>query len=150
MYNRRAVCFLAFCYTGLCIIPSTSALTQEAKIPFRLTIAAKEKYDIPTDAHFEGRSETERTKALPVIVTVAVGVVLISYLTDLVLDVYNRVTEGTLVIDLRDKQVTIHNLPGASSELIVVSDSGVQHFDHSEISRDVVKAFLDKVFGSKG
>jgi hypothetical protein len=122
--------------------------SQEGRVKISLTIAAKEPYQLPPSVDFEGTSQTNQTKGAP-IVTIVVGLVLVSFLVDLVLDVYNRITDGTIILDLRDKKVSIHNIPGASLELIVVTDTGVQHFARGDISRDVVNAFLTKALGRK-
>jgi hypothetical protein len=146
MFTRRTFGF----GMGLCILFASRPSKAEGEtIPISVTLGSEKPYEFPPDAHFQGKLENERTKGAPVIVTVAVGIVLVSYLVDLVFDIYNRVTNGTVLIDLRDGKVSVHNVPGGTLELIVVSDSGVQNFQRSEISRDVVKAFIEKAIGRK-
>lgn len=149
MYTRRTCALSLLCIAVSSLGATVCFSAPSDKINIQLTIAAKDEYQFPPAAQFDGKRDTEQSKGLPVIITVALGVVLVSYLADLILDIYDRMTNGTLVVDVRNNQVDVHNIPGATDELIVVSDSGIQHFARSDISRDVVNLFLEKALGTK-
>src|SRR4051794_7708406 len=102
MHSRRYLLRGAVFLISTLQLPMSSVMGQEDKIRIKLTIAADRPYQIPAEAQFTGKTDVEPSNGLPVVVTVAVGLIVVGYLAELILDIHNRVTTGIIIIDLRD------------------------------------------------
>ena len=138
MYLRRdALLVILGGLAGSVLTPST-ACSQSKPLNITLEISAPAPFTLPPDAHFEGDIHSIQSKGFPLIVTVVIGVVVASYLTELITQVWDWATNGTVVIDLRGHGLHIRNIPFSRSEIIVITETDVRTFSRNDITKDVI------------
>ena len=149
MYLRRdALLVILGGLAGSVLTPST-ACSQSKPLNITLEISAPAPFTLPPDAHFEGDIHSIQSKGFPLIITVVIGVVVASYLTELITQVWDWATNGTVVIDLRGHGLHIRNIPFSRSEIIVITETDVRTFSRNDITKDVIDTFIRTALAAK-
>lgn len=136
--------------TGLFVTLSHRVEAGEDRLRIRWHLRGDKIKAVRKSMSFDGEvipdpeSATD-TRGLPILYYV-VGVVLIPYLADAVLEVYRDIKYGGLVICPRDGEVSIRNDPRIDGGTIIVcDDNGIEIFNQRNIKdpTELIRALSD-------
>src|SRR6202035_2173935 len=150
MYLRRDALLLTVGALAALLLTPSRGNPQSHTLNITLTISAPTPFTLPPEAQFEGDIHSTQSKGFPLIITVAIGVVVASYLTELIAQVWDWATNGTVIIDLRGRGINIYNKPFSTSKFIIITDSDVKVFSRNDVTKDVLETFVKTALAAKG